>query len=465
MITSALVPLMILTCLPQDPAGTQQGEVQWKYGVTPPNGAVAVVDDAVVTMELFLDEMSSHFARPDQPLGRETLNNLVDEILVATEASRRGFQVSDSDVEKETSELEEQLKKSGTSLAAELDKKQVPRAAFQAKLRKTLLLKQLAREDQRIPAPAAVSATHMSVWLKNRRAAAKIEMDRAKLPKGTVANIDGTPLDERTFVAAVLPDANRKDVRDKVEMLMQYVLMMRALEQNQLSLTEADVELEYVDKRRVFESNPQMKGIEYAAFVKERTGLDTDALKQSRAFRLHAAVSKIGRKQFTPADVQAYYDKNIEYFGPRYSVRHLLIRGADNESKDLDGRVLIPTKAKAREQIASIQKELAKGKRFEDLVQIYSEHTPTKFKGGVLDPFTPKTAPYDSFGEAVKPLKVNDISQPVETPLGFHLLKVEGIQPAPPVQAVESTIRQELGTNYLRELYQKARKGADIRVE
>lgn len=465
MLARILVAALVL--LPQDAKQPQVREDAWKGGAPVPRGAVGVVAELPVPVAIFVDEMASRHVRADSPIGGETLNSLIDEILVANEADRRRMTVPDADVDRRVNELNAQLRQQKTSLEAEMASKGISMDVFRAKLKKQMLLEQLTREDQKIPRNEPVRNEQQMVWLKNRRETAKVELDRSKLKKEEVALVEGTAIDDRMFVRALLSASEKKDVRKVVDFLMQYVFGMHLLEQAGVPLTEADVEQEFQQSKRLFESNPEFRGIDHEAFVKERTGMDIATLKRSRQFRLNAAVAKLGRALFSPTDVKAYYDQNLSSFGPRFTVRHLLIRGSDRPLRDQSGKALTQSLAQAKQQIDGIRRELDQGKRFEDLVQMYSEHLPTRLRGGQLDTFTPKTAPtaFPELGEAVTKLEIGRISDPILTSAGYHLVKVERMDPPPPVEQVDPEIRKRLAGRHFSDAYDKAAKGWDIKID
>jgi hypothetical protein len=459
--------LLVLPAFAQDAAPAQLRDDAWKGGAPVPPGAVAVIAGIPVTNEVFVDEMATRGARADNPVGREALNNLIDEILVANEASRRQITVTEPDLDRRVRDIDCQLRQHKTCLEAEMRTKNISMETFRGKLRKQILLELLTREDQRIPANQPVGNDQQKVWLKNRRDAAKVEVDRARLNRGETALIDGTPVEDKVFVRALLASADRKEIRKVADFLLQYVFGLHLLEQAGSPLTEADVEQEFQDRKRAFESNPEFRGIEYEAIVKERTGFDAAALKQSRGFRLNAAVSKLARRLFSETDVRGYYETNLSYFGPRYSVTHLLIKGSDRPLRDQSGKALTQPLAQARQQIEGIKRQIDEGKRLEDLVPMYSEHLPTKIRGGRLDAFTPKNAPaaFPELGEAVTKLDVDRVSGPILTSAGYHLVRVDRIDPPPPIDQVEGKIREILGTRYFNDAYDKAAKGYDIRID
>ena len=67
--------------------------------------------------------------------------------------------------------------------------------------------------------------------------------------------------------------------------------------------------------------------------------------------------------------------------------------------------------------------ELAQGKSFEELAKQYSEDTGSKEKGGDLGFFGPGKM-VKEFEEATQKLKKGEVSEPVKTQFGYHIIKV-----------------------------------------
>jgi parvulin-like peptidyl-prolyl isomerase len=455
----------LLCCAALGAQAPQIPDDAWKGGATVPPGAIAVVAGLPVSIEIFVDEMATRHVRADSAVGRETLANLVDEVLLANEASRRHIVVTDAEVDCAVNQYDCRLKQAKTSLDAEMKSQGISIELFRSKVRIQLVLERLTREDQHIGKNDPVTNEQQKVWLKNKRDASKIELDRSKLTRGECALVDGTPIPDAAFVRALLTSA-RKDVRKVADFMVQFVFAMHLLQQAGVELSDADIEQEFQERKRWFESNPEYRGIEYEAIVKERTGLDAAQLKASRGFRVNAAISKLGRKLFSPTDVKGYYDMNLGSFGPWYTVRHLLIRGSDRTQRDISGKLIQPLD-QARRQIDGIRADMVKGKPFEDLARMYSEHMPSKIRSGLLDPFTPKGAPtsFPELGEAVTKLEIGKVSEPILTSAGYHLVRVERMDPPKPLDQVEPEIRQHLATRYFNDALDKAAKGYDIHLE
>jgi peptidyl-prolyl cis-trans isomerase D len=148
----------------------------------------------------------------------------------------------------------------------------------------------------------------------------------------------------------------------------------------------------------------------------------------------------------TPKEIEDYYQNNREKFGQpkRIRVRHILIRF---DPKDPEAM------AKARKKAESIREEAMKGKDFTQLAKQYSEDPGTKAQGGDLG-YISRGQVVPEFEEAAFSLKVGGISTLVQTPYGFHILKVDEIQEAKiePLEKVKNQIQSLLQTRKAREL-------------
>ncbi|MFH1073930.1 MAG: peptidylprolyl isomerase [Candidatus Firestonebacteria bacterium] len=107
-------------------------------------------------------------------------------------------------------------------------------------------------------------------------------------------------------------------------------------------------------------------------------------------------------------DYQDYYQKNIEKF--RYPDKVKLYH------------ILIKNGPEAKTKAESIVKEIKAGLAFPEAVKKYSDAPSAKEDGGELGLVSPGEMP--AFGLEPFSLKDGEISMPVQTSMGFHILKV-----------------------------------------
>ena len=141
--------------------------------------------------------------------------------------------------------------------------------------------------------------------------------------------------------------------------------------------------------------------------------------------RISAEVTK-GVK-VTDADVKKYYDANKANYTQAASrdVRHILV----NSKKLAD----------------TIEAQLKAGGNFAKLAKKYSKDTGSAVNGGKLTVQKGKTVP--EFDKAAFSLKTNEISAPVHTTYGWHIIQaLSAVKPAQttPLKDEQATIRQQL---------------------
>jgi len=121
-------------------------------------------------------------------------------------------------------------------------------------------------------------------------------------------------------------------------------------------------------------------------------------------------------------EIAEYYDSHRAEFETEKTVeaRHILIK--------VDPKADEKTDQAAKEKAQMVAKLAAEGQDFAELAKTYSEG-PTKDRGGYLGKFT--------YNQMVKPfadkafsMKPGEISEPVKTQFGWHIIKVESVQEA-----------------------------------
>jgi peptidyl-prolyl cis-trans isomerase C len=116
-------------------------------------------------------------------------------------------------------------------------------------------------------------------------------------------------------------------------------------------------------------------------------------------------------------EIQSYYDSHPDEFiqGELVKAQHILIRTGKNASPE--------EQAKAMEHITEIQERLQQGESFMELAKEFSEDPGSKDKGGDLGYFG-KGHMVPEFEDAAFSTAVDQVSSPVKTQYGFHIIKV-----------------------------------------
>ncbi|MBW2368668.1 MAG: SurA N-terminal domain-containing protein [Deltaproteobacteria bacterium] len=158
--------------------------------------------------------------------------------------------------------------------------------------------------------------------------------------------------------------------------------------------------------------------------------------------------------QVQEEEIADYYESNTAEFKTDKTVeaRHILLKV---ESTSAVGLV-----DKRRKEIEDILKLAREGKDFAELAGEHSEG-PTRNKGGYLGEFSKETM-VKPFADVAFSMKAGEISEPVLTRFGWHLIKVEKVTEASTedLATASDKIRKKLAEEAARELAYEAAEAA-----
>jgi foldase protein PrsA len=191
---------------------------------------------------------------------------------------------------------------------------------------------------------------------------------------------------------------------------------------------------------------------QYKKALKDR-GLDEKTLIKILKDRL--VFQKLMEKLFeenikiTEKDLKEAYESKIFQFSQEEAVeaQHILVKD-EKLANDLYSR-------------------LQKGEDFDSLAQKYSEDPGSKQNGGKLGYFQ-KGMMVPEFEKSAWSLKLNEISKPVKTQFGFHIIKKIGYRPKSVISykdarpIVENDLKEEKKRAFFMEWTKKSLKEADV---
>ncbi|MCG8685546.1 MAG: SurA N-terminal domain-containing protein [Desulfobacterales bacterium] len=202
--------------------------------------------------------------------------------------------------------------------------------------------------------------------------------------------------------------------------------------------TEEEVNSKYKDNPDLYKSEPKRKAL-YIVFSPE-DHKDEAAVTDEQALE--------------------YYEQNTARFTTAEQVEasHILIRvDADADEQ---------TTAKAKEEADAVYEKAAKGEDFAQLAKTYSQG-PTGPNGGYLGRFE-KSSMVKPFGDAAFAMKAGEVSKPVKTQFGWHVIKVTDKTPET-VKSFEDAkveIQDDLAAQELQNLaYYKAGEAFDSVID
>ena len=158
-------------------------------------------------------------------------------------------------------------------------------------------------------------------------------------------------------------------------------------------------------------------------------------------------------------EIRAYYDAHKQDY-EQVHARHILIRAAGSPAPAEAGKKEL-TDAEALAKAQDIRKKLAAGGDFAALAAQESDDTGSKDKGGDLN-FFKHGQMVPAFDQAAFSLKVGEISEPVKTQFGYHIIKVEARKAYEDAKAdVDRRLRGEMAQKTLDDLEKKSNPTLD----
>lgn len=139
-----------------------------------------------------------------------------------------------------------------------------------------------------------------------------------------------------------------------------------------------------------------------------------------------AAAQKVSEE-----DLRKQYEANAESFKhpAQMHARHILLQVPENAPREADDRVLA--------ELRAVQAQIKKGVSFESLAAKVSQDPGSAAKGGEL-PWFAEGVMVKPFEDAARALKPGQVSEPVRTQFGWHLIKLEATRPAGKVSFEEA---------------------------
>ena len=269
-------------------------------------------------------------------------------------------------------------------------------------------------------------------------------------------------LRERNVIIAAVRNPERVSSmrREVLDLLIDQELAWQAAQKAKVLATEAEVE-EAVDAVRsnfrseqAFETKLKIEG--YTAEI-YRGHMKRLVSARKYLDRVAAPASEVGEEE-----IHAFYTGNPDKFTlpEQVRARHILVKADPGTGEE--GR------RAARDKAAGILKELRAGGDFAEFARKYSDDS-TAAEGGDLGAF-PRGRMEKPFEEAAFALEAGEVSGPVETPFGVHIIQVEGRIPQSivPEDAAREQVRSFLQGVKAREAVQaelsRLRSAAKIEI-
>ncbi|KGF04113.1 foldase protein PrsA [Anaerococcus lactolyticus] len=262
--------------------------------------------------------------------------------------------------------------------------------------------------------------------------------DIKELDKGTIAIVNGEKISkdaykaEMSFYGSML--ASRQNLKNSiVQMMVQDKLIADDMKANKIEISDKEVNDAFLN------SVKQFGGQEQFDKMLDDYNMDVEKFKETVKKDL---MYKKHREWFekehpvTEEEIKQYYEDNKDQFAKR-DASHILV--ADEKT--------------AKE----VKDKLDKGADFAALAKEYSKDTANAANGGELGTFS-RGQMVKEFEDAAFSLKEGEISGPVKTQFGYHIIKVNKIADSieDNKEAITKALNDKKYSDYIKELNKKA---------
>ena len=310
-------------------------------------------------------------------------------------------------------------------------------------------------EPAKKDAKAASKKDDTSVPKKEEATPAKQEDDSKKV----VATVNGENISQKEvnqmlnrFGNQVPKEQLPAITKQIIDGLITQKLITQFIRDSKIEVSQAEIEKELNKVREDIKSNPGLEG-QTLEQVLESHGSSIDNLKNDIVISL--SLEKHLGKDIDDKKIKAYFDENkAAYDGSERRASHVLV---DTREMKTDAEL-----AQALEKIKKIKAEVDSGKDFAEVAKQHSD-CPSKDKGGDLSFFKRKGQMVEPFAAAAFALKVGQVSDPVKTPFGYHIIKVTEIKKGNDVkfddvkQAIKQNLMEEKAQVLIKQLLEKAK--------
>jgi parvulin-like peptidyl-prolyl isomerase len=277
-------------------------------------------------------------------------------------------------------------------------------------------------------------------------------------PPAVVARVGDAPVLQSAFDAVIrrlgpqqtiTADRRRHVEAAVMEQLVDEVLIRSELEHRQIAVADSEIDTALGQFKAQFNGDAS-----YQAFL-AATGRDEAGLRDQ--LRLNIGMEKYARPLMTPPALDAVFQaQRREVDGTRLRVSHILLRPDILDVSGVGGGDGIDRIVMRAESIRS--DILQDRTTFEDAARRHSA-APSRHRGGDMGWINRDGPMVEEFSRPVYRLAKGEVSRPIITPFGVHIVKVTDVDPGRiGIDVVRPRIEKVLFADLVRRLVQDARR-------
>ena len=208
------------------------------------------------------------------------------------------------------------------------------------------------------------------------------------------------------------------DVRQKLlNQLVEDRLVYQEAQARKIEVTQAEIDEMMDDFKKKFKTEDALEeALQSQGFTHH--DLEEKMRRQALIRRLHDMEIR-SHVVVSPIEVENYYKDHPEEFATKDSVRFRAITIKKNDEAREKGL----TDEAAKQKIADLRERIVKGEDFAQIAREFSEDLKAK-EGGYND-WVQRETMISAIDEVIFKLKPDELSEIVETEMGYHLFRVE----------------------------------------
>ena len=259
-----------------------------------------------------------------------------------------------------------------------------------------------------------------------------------ELDKDTIAIVNGEKIskdaykEEMSFYGAML--ASRQNLKNSiVQMMVQDKLIADDIKANKIEISDKEVNESFLN------SVKQFGGQEQFDKMLDDYNMDVEKFKETvRKDLMYQKHKEWFEKEnpVTDEEIKQYYEDNKDQFAKR-DASHILVEDEKTANE--------------------IKEKLDNGEDFADLAKEYSKDTANAANGGNLGTFS-RGQMVKEFEDAAFKLKEGEISEPIKTQFGYHIIKINKVADSVEdnKEAITKALNDKKYADYIKELNEKA---------
>ncbi len=198
-----------------------------------------------------------------------------------------------------------------------------------------------------------------------------------------------------------------------VDQLTKKELLKQFVDKQDISASNEEIQAEIEKIKFFLQNNPSNAGKSLDEIL-DTQGSSISELEEEVSRAL--ALSKYLKSTVADADKRSYFDANKDAFnGAKVKASHVLI---DTRNMKTDAEM-----DEAKKKIEIVKMEIDSGADFAEMAKKYS-NCPSAEKGGDIGFFQRKGSIVEEFAVVAFAMEVGEISEPVETQFGYHIIMV-----------------------------------------